>query len=183
MRKNLYKVYLLLGSNKPFGKLSSCEIIEEADKLLLEALLPDYLEVDSLEEVADTSEILENEPVGEFETEYDKENKPIPVGNFFNQILMCQTNKEPLEVLDECLRIEKIFGRERPYTVKGVVYHSRTLDVDVLRIFRADKKGDKTLNKDLGWRELSINEERLQVPHPKIGERPFIKQLTKDIKI
>ena len=178
MRRNLYKVYLLLGSNKPFKTLSSAQIIEEADKLLLEALLPDYLEVGSLGEVADASDILENEPVGEFDQEYDTENNPIPTGNFFNQVLMCQTYKEPLEVLDECLRVEDIFGRERTYKVKGITYQSRTLDVDILRIFRADKKEDKSLNKDLSWRELNINEKRLQVPHPKIEERPFIKQLT-----
>ena len=37
----LYKVILLLGSNLPLGKMSPEQIIEEADKELIDALLPD----------------------------------------------------------------------------------------------------------------------------------------------
>ena len=37
----LYKVVLLLGSNLPLGELSPDQIIEEADKEIVDALLPD----------------------------------------------------------------------------------------------------------------------------------------------
>ena len=58
--QKLYRVYLLLGSNIGDKK----GIIEKADKLLIDKLLPDYLDVTDLSEAVRTSSISETEPWG-----------------------------------------------------------------------------------------------------------------------
>ena len=77
--KGLFKVVLLLGSNLPLGKLSPEQIIAEADKEIIDALLPDYLEVEALEDAVSTTEITVTDPCGKFE------EKDPP--KFYNQVL------------------------------------------------------------------------------------------------
>ena len=86
-KRGLYKVVLLLGSNLPLGRLTPEQIIAEADKEIIDALLPDYLEVESLEDAVSTTETITTEPCGKFE----EDNPP----KFFNQVLSCITDKTP----------------------------------------------------------------------------------------
>lgn len=170
--RELYKVVLLLGSNLPLGKMSPAMIIEEADKEIIDALLPDYLEVGSLEEAASATEIVETEPCGKFE----EENPP----KFFNQVLSCITDKAPIDVLREIHRIERLFGRMRTYKEKGKVYQSRTLDIDILRAYKcppADKWPDNRADNTVQWVEIESNTPELILPHPQIETRPFVKDL------
>ena len=60
--------------------------------------------------------------------------------------------REPQALLDACLRIERRHGRERRER-----WSARTLDVDVL---------------DLGGRVVA--EPGLQLPHPRMMDRPFV---------
>ena len=62
--KCLFKVVLLLGSNLPLGRLSPEQIIAEADKEIIDALLPDYLEVEALEDAVSATEITVTDPCG-----------------------------------------------------------------------------------------------------------------------
>ncbi len=176
----LYKVILLLGSNLPLGKMSPEQIIEEADKELIDALLPDYLEVGALEEAVFTTPVIQTEPVGKFEEEKTADGRPVKTPVFSNQILLCLTDKDPMEVLDQIQRIENLFGRMRTYKEKGLVYQSRTLDIDILKVFKtagADKMADTVADKQAFWTELEIDNERLTIPHPQVESRPFVKEL------
>ena len=98
MAKQLYRVYLLLGSNMGDRE----EILDRAVLELIDALLPDYTEVYSLNEAVNTSALYETEPWG-FECK-DK---------FMNQAFTCITELPPHKVLEECLRIERELGRVR----------------------------------------------------------------------
>ncbi len=72
--------------------------------------------------------------------------------DFLNIVVEVATSLGPLELLDEAQRLERDAGRER--TVR---WGPRTLDVDVL------------------WYDgILIDEERLQVPHPRMEERRFV---------
>jgi len=172
----LYKVILLLGSNLPLGKMSPEQIIEEADKELIDALLPDYLEVGALEEAVFTTPVIQTEPVGKFEEEKTADGRPVKTPVFSNQILLCLTDKDPMEVLDQIQRIENLFGRMRTYKEKGLVYQSRTLDIDILKVFKT-AWADKVADKRAFWTELEIDNERLTIPHPQVESRPFVKEL------
>ena len=77
--------------------------LNEANLELIDALLPDYLEVASLDEAVNTSDMMETEPWG-FST---------PVEPFLNQSFCCLTELEPQQVLEVCQRIETELGRER----------------------------------------------------------------------
>jgi len=183
-KRKRYKVLLLLGSNLPLGRMTPRQIIEEADREIIDALLPDYLEVGSLDEAVFTTDIMQTKPCGKFEKTLDKEGKEIETPEFSNQILGCITDKSPMEVLDQIQRIEKLFGRMRTYKEKGVVYQSRTLDIDILKVYeegRADKKADKGADKEAFWSEIKIDNDRLTVPHPQVETRPFVKELLKQI--
>ena len=176
--KVLYKMILLLGSNLPYGGLSPQQIIEEADKEIIAALLPDYMEIDSLEQIAFTTEIIQTEPCGIFKEDVDfVGNISGPTPPFFNQILCCITDKAPLAALEETFRIENLFGRKRTYKEKGKVYQSRTLDIDILEVYRADNKADNRADKDLHWIEIKEDSKKLTLPHPQIRTRPFVKEL------
>lgn len=81
---------------------------------------------------------------------------------FSNQVLEADTDLSPDEVLDAVQRIEAELGRDRAAEQTerqrtGAPYASRIIDIDVL--FYDDRV---------------IDTERLQVPHPRIGEREFV---------
>jgi 2-amino-4-hydroxy-6-hydroxymethyldihydropteridine diphosphokinase len=79
-----------------------------------------------------------------------------PVGaegpDFINAVVSLETQLPPEDILSICQNIENNFGRERPY-----INAPRTLDLDVL-----------------AYDDLSIQNERLTIPHPRMIERSFV---------
>ena len=141
--------------------------LNEANLELIDALLPDYLEVSSLDEAVDTSEMMETEPWG-FST---------PVDPFLNQSFRCLTELEPHEVLQVCQRIETELGRERKepqFDADGKrIYESRPIDIDILAFER--QEGEE-------WKEVTVNAKDLVIPHPQLQSRDFAAKLYKEIK-
>ena len=80
--------------------------------------------------------------------------KPAP-GWFINGVVGLTTALTPRQLLDECLRIERRFGRRR--AVGPAAPFSRPLDLDLLLC------GDKI-----------INEPGLTIPHPRLHLRRFV---------
>jgi 2-amino-4-hydroxy-6-hydroxymethyldihydropteridine diphosphokinase len=82
-----------------------------------------------------------------------------PVGyahqpNFVNAAVGLETELPPLALLDHLLAIEREFGRDRALTsVKG----PRTLDLDLLLMD-----------------DITVNHERLTLPHPEMAQRRFV---------
>ena len=87
--------------------------------------------------------------------------------DFLNQVLVVQTEMEPLEVLDAVQAIEERLGRWReasrssfppPHlpSTSSPRYASRTMDIDILY-----------------YDDLIMDGERLSVPHPLIARREF----------
>jgi 2-amino-4-hydroxy-6-hydroxymethyldihydropteridine pyrophosphokinase len=72
--------------------------------------------------------------------------------SFLNQVVIVESNLMPEVVLDQTQEIEKKLGRIR----KKNRYSERTIDVDILF-----------------YDDLIIDTERLEVPHPRMGERMF----------
>ena len=141
--------------------------LNEANLELIDALLPDYLEVSSLDEAVDTSEMMETEPWG-FST---------PVDPFLNQSFRCLTELEPHEVLQVCQRIETELGRERKepqFDADGKrIYESRPIDIDILAFER--QEGEE-------WKEVTVNAKDLVIPHPQLQSRDFAAKLYKELK-
>ena len=164
MAKKLFKVYLLLGSNMGDRE----QIVNDAVTELIDALLPDYLEVESLDDAVNTSALYETEPWG-----FESDNK------FINQAFTCITELEPQQVLAECLRIEKELGRVRTgsqFDKDGNrIYTSRPIDIDILLMYEKTLSGNKGNRKE-SWNLCTINEENLVVPHPRMKEREFAKK-------
>lgn len=76
----------------------------------------------------------------------------IEQGPYFNAVVRVQTSLEPLELLDRCLEIEGIRGRERRER-----WGPRTLDIDLLL-----------------YGERSARNSRLELPHPEMTKRSFV---------
>ena len=80
-----------------------------------------------------------------------------PVGyvdqpDFLNQVIALRTTLAPLDLLDATQGIERAAGRER-----GPRWGPRTLDIDLL------------------WYDgIRLDDERLQLPHPRMEERRFV---------
>jgi len=72
---------------------------------------------------------------------------------FINAVAQLETALSPHELLDELLAIERAAGRVRD----GQRWGPRTLDLDVLYI-----------------EGVTIDDERLHLPHPRIRERAFV---------
>ena len=117
------------------------------------ALLAEALRTDML-----CSEILETEAVG-FEG---------PA--FLNQAVCFESDITPEALLDLCQEIEVKLGRpahEAEYDAAGRrIFHDRTIDIDIL-LFNG----------------LEIHTDRLDIPHPQLWERPYVKELLNDITI
>ena len=157
------RVYLLLGSNMGDREAT----LNEANLELIDALLPDYLEVASLDDAVNTSEMMETEPWG-FST---------PVDPFLNQSFCCLTELEPQEVLQVCQRIETELGRERKepqFDADGKrIYESRPIDIDILAFERQE---------GVEWKEVTVNTPELVIPHPQLQSRDFAAKLYKELK-
>ena len=157
------RVYLLLGSNMGDREAT----LNEANLELIDSLLPDYLEVASLDDAVNTSEMMETEPWG-FST---------PVDPFLNQSFCCLTELEPHEVLQACQRIETELGRERKepqFDADGKrIYESRPIDIDILAFER--QEGEE-------WKEVTVNTPELVIPHPQLQSRDFAAKLYKELK-
>jgi 2-amino-4-hydroxy-6-hydroxymethyldihydropteridine diphosphokinase len=85
--------------------------------------------------------------------------------DFLNLVARVATTREPHELLAECLRIEADLGR-----VRHERWGPRTIDIDLLLY------GDR-----------NINDGKLTVPHPRMGERGFVlvplAEIAPDLKI
>lgn len=121
------KFFLLIGGN--LGNRQ--ELIVES-KLLIS---------NKIGEIVQESSLYESEPWG-FESEQ----------NFLNQVIVVESEKEVIDVLEQCQQIENALGRVR----HNSGYASRTMDIDILFI------DDKI-----------INTERLTVPHEHLHKRNF----------
>jgi 2-amino-4-hydroxy-6-hydroxymethyldihydropteridine diphosphokinase len=117
------------------------------------ALLAEALKVDML-----CSQVLETEAVG-FEG---------PA--FLNQAVCFESDIAPEALLDLCQAIEAQLGRPRhtaEYDAEGHrIFHDRTIDIDILL-----------------YNDQEIHTDRLDIPHPQIEERPYVKELLNDITI
>lgn len=86
---------------------------------------------------------------------------------FLNQVVVIETELEPLQLLDTMLAIETSLGRVRtPAAAGGPRYRSRTMDIDLLY-----------------YGERQIHSPRLTVPHPLIGEREFVQVLLHELDL
>ncbi|RUO47408.1 2-amino-4-hydroxy-6-hydroxymethyldihydropteridine diphosphokinase [Pseudidiomarina donghaiensis] len=77
---------------------------------------------------------------------------PVEQPDYVNAVACAETQLSPLELLDLLQSIEQQFGRQRL-----VHWGPRTLDLDILL-----------------YDQAVINEARLTIPHPGLGERDFV---------
>jgi 2-amino-4-hydroxy-6-hydroxymethyldihydropteridine diphosphokinase len=82
-------------------------------------------------------------------------------GKFLNGVMEIEYDGDPSELLEQLVRIEEFLGRERRHA-KNV---SRKIDIDLLY---SD--------------DLNVNNERLQLPHPRMQQRRFVLQPLADIR-
>lgn len=75
-----------------------------------------------------------------------------PQPDYLNAVLILDTQLEPLELLQVCQAIEKIFGRTRE-----VHWGPRTLDIDLINCS-----------------DLVMESDSLTLPHPRASERHFV---------
>lgn len=71
---------------------------------------------------------------------------------FLNQVIRVQTSLSASELLEVCLRVEQLMGRQ-----PGERWGPRTIDIDLLL-----------------YGDLVVWKEALQVPHPRMMERRFV---------
>lgn len=82
--------------------------------------------------------------------------------DFRNQVLVVESELEPMRVLEVVNDIERRLGRNRAEeqeikSVTGARYASRSIDIDILF-----------------YDDLVVESERLTLPHPRIAEREFV---------
>jgi 2-amino-4-hydroxy-6-hydroxymethyldihydropteridine diphosphokinase len=82
-------------------------------------------------------------------------------GKFLNAVVEIEYDGDPSELLEQLVRVEESLGRERDHA-RNV---SRKIDIDLLYA------GD-----------LSVKNERLQVPHPRMHLRKFVLRPLADIR-
>jgi 2-amino-4-hydroxy-6-hydroxymethyldihydropteridine diphosphokinase len=87
---------------------------------------------------------------GVYET--DPVGGPEGQGAYLNMVVQLETDRSPRQLLETCRSLEAVAGR-----VRDVHWGPRTLDVDVLWID-----------------DVTVDDDDLQVPHPRLRERPFV---------
>ena len=150
----------MLGSN--MGDRAA--LLESAVEMLIEELMPDYLEVEDLSDAVNTSAVVEPEPWG-----FESSEK------FFNQAFMTLTDKSAEQVLALCQSIEERRGRDRSVPATDAtgkrIYSSRNIDIDIIFF-------------DCEGKPQVIDTPELKVPHPLMHQRMFVleplSQIAKD---
>lgn len=71
---------------------------------------------------------------------------------FLNCVLEVETDLTPYKVLEQCMGIEQILERKRI-----IRWGPRTIDIDILL-----------------YDELTMNDDELTIPHPRMSERAFV---------
>ena len=82
-------------------------------------------------------------------------------GKFLNAVLEIEYDGNPSELLEQLVRVEESLGRKRDHAKNA----SRKIDIDLLYA------GD-----------LSVENERLQLPHPRMHLRKFVLRPLADIR-
>jgi 2-amino-4-hydroxy-6-hydroxymethyldihydropteridine diphosphokinase len=82
-------------------------------------------------------------------------------GKFLNAVLEIEYDGDPSELLEQLIRVEESLGRKRDHARNL----SRQIDIDLLY---AD--------------DLTVENERLQLPHPRLHQRKFVLQPLADIR-
>ena len=82
-------------------------------------------------------------------------------GKFLNAVLEIEYNGDPTDLLQKLIRIEESLGRDRNHA-RNV---SRKIDIDLLYAG-----------------ELNVENEQLQLPHPRLHLRKFVLQPLADIR-
>ncbi len=131
---------IALGSNITFKNLSPIEIIEKTYQILKNYNIT----------IIKKSNIYQSEA-------YPNKSDPL----FYNSALSIETKLKPYELLENILKIEKLFGRER----KGKNC-PRTLDIDIISLDN-----------------LILDEKNLKIPHPNLHLRPFVILPIRDINV
>ena len=84
--------------------------------------------------------------------------------SFVNQVIAIATPLDPHELLNATQAIESAMGRTQKS--HNGIHHDRTIDIDLLRIIRRPAHGEP--------QEITVSTPDLTIPHPKIGQRPFV---------
>ena len=82
-------------------------------------------------------------------------------GKFLNAVLEIEYNGDPTDLLQKLIRIEESLGRDRNHACNV----SRKIDIDLLYAG-----------------ELNVENEQLQLPHPRLHLREFVLQPLADIR-
>lgn len=175
MSSNRYIAVLLLGSNK--------ELQLGDKKLRPKAVLSEAVERLSsyFGSAMRSSKVLKTKPLGKFVDEGAGGALACTgakVQDFYNQVLMIKTPLPPMKVLAVCQKVEKELGRVRSAAALKAgddkkaphTYASRSIDIDILQIFKEVQDG-------VYCKEVLRSTPRLQLPHPQIKTRPFVRQL------
>jgi len=91
------------------------------------------------------------------------ETEPVGVVDqprFLNQVLEVETLLEPRALLDTIKRVEAELGRQARQR-----WGPREIDIDILR-----------------YDERTVSEPGLRIPHPELGNRPFLQSLLQEIE-
>tara|TARA_A100001388_G_C28734360_1_gene483316 strand:- start:279 stop:773 length:495 start_codon:yes stop_codon:yes gene_type:complete len=131
---------IALGSNIPFKSMLPIEILETTYKIMKNYNI----------NIIKKSHIYQSEA-------YPNKSDPL----FYNSALSIETKLTPYELLENILKIEKLFGRERKEKNSP-----RTLDIDIISL-------DNVI----------LNEKNLKIPHPALHLRPFVILPIRDINI
>ena len=87
--------------------------------------------------------------------------------DYLNQVVECETELAPLDLLRVLKEIEVALGRPAESKTKPGTqdYHDRTIDIDILY-----------------YEDVEMNTPELTIPHPRIQDRPFIQELLNQLK-
>lgn len=140
----VHQVYLGLGSN--LGRRRT--LLKQAVRLIGERV----------GQVVRQSSLIETEPWG-FESKH----------KFLNGVILCETDKQPREVLELTQQIERDLGRKNKshsslLTPDSSRYSDRSIDIDILL-----------------YDDLTVDEPDLKIPHPLMQERNFVMIPLKEI--
>ena len=98
--------------------------------------------------------------------------------NYINIVIALTTPLSPPELLRETQAIERALGRtlkSRQHRDEKPVYQDRPIDIDLLEAYDHDPR-------DGNAREYRTDTDSLTLPHPLMGERPFVQQPLSEIR-